>query len=93
MKFFKGFTAEKKIQVFFGQNFNFVFYSKLPPRIATFKLLKGCHLGFGNLKTFLESFSKKTFSKKKFFSKKKTKKTYVFPTSGLAQRMPLEVFE
>ena len=37
-------------------------YSKLPPppRTATFKLLKGRHSGFGNLKKFLQKFSQKT---------------------------------
>ena len=35
-------------------------YSKLPsPRTATFKLLVGCHLGFGNLKNVLQKFPKK----------------------------------
>ena len=57
-----------------------------PRRIATFKLLKRCHLGFGDLKTFLQR-----FSKKKIFQKK-NKKTYIFPTPGPAQRMPLGVF-
>ena len=55
-----------------------------PRRIATFKLLKGCHLEFENLKTFLQRFSKKNIFQKK-------KQTYIFPT-GPAQRMPLGVF-
>ena len=72
-------------------------YSKLPPRIVTFKLPKGCHflpyLGFGNLKKFLQRFSKKKkISKKLFFSSpKKNKKTYILPTPVLPQRMPLGV--
>ena len=53
-------------------------YSKFPPppRIDTFKLLKGCHLGFGNLKTFLK---KKHFPKKKIFFQKQKQKNLYFP--------------
>ena len=42
---------------------------------------------------FAKIFQKKHFpTKKNFFSKKTNKKTYIFPTPGPAQRMPLGVF-
>ena len=50
-----------------------------PPRIATFKLLKGCQLGFGNLKNFLQKFDP-------------PQKNLYSPPALPPQRMPLGVF-